>query len=445
MSSINSSLYFLQKLEPSFSEKKILETNSACLFCYRTVPATIIEQNKKIFMERKCKFHHVQKILLENNSTYFKKNLQLFETSKFSASTWLFIPTKLDWQLFRKDCNSFLISITDKCNSNCNICYMDSVPHAEMSLKDIRRLLHKIGRNKNIYLFGGEPTVRKDIFKIIKLIKKSHNVPFLFTNGLKLTEFEFCRKLKEVGLEAIFFSLDGFTEYVHEKLRGDANQLYVKMRALKNLKELRIPVFISSTIVGDLNEDQVPLLLKFAVKNNDFIKRIVFRPVTPHGRVMINIEKIITPSDIMNLLEEATKCKIRRQYSFEFARFKKNILKILQNMRMYKPGGIFPTLYKIENDNLEELIPLEELKIFNKSFEKRNIFTLTKYFLRHIEWLIYFSKLLKSRKFALKFFGNNVIDITVTSIGELFEIPIKREAITLNKIGDEFIAYSGTT
>ena len=76
------------------------------------------------------------------------------------------------------------LSITDVCNFKCGYClpngYMPdkSDNRKFLHLEEIRRLaivLSRLGVSK-IRLTGGEPTVRKDFFEIIKVLKNDWNV-----------------------------------------------------------------------------------------------------------------------------------------------------------------------------------------------------------------------------------------------------------------------------
>jgi uncharacterized radical SAM superfamily Fe-S cluster-containing enzyme len=423
-------------------KKEILSTKSACLFCYEAVPTSIVEEGGKIFSIRKCNLHGIQKILLETDANFFKKALETNQICTSLPQTWLFSVNDEYWKVFRKEFHSFLLTITERCNSNCNICYMDSVPHEEMSFSDIKKILSRIGRNKNVLLFGGEPTIRKDIFKIIRTIKKSKNIPILFTNGLKLSDHKFVKKLKKVGLEAVYFSFDGFDDKIYRKLRG-REQLYEKLRALKNLEIAGIPVYLSCTIAYGINENQIPLLLKFSIKNNHFIKRIAFWPITPQGKFEANLEKPIFPSDIIKIIESTTKGRVRREYFFEFRKFGNNVFKLLQELGFNVPI-VFPSiLFKIHHNKIEELIPLKELEILNEAFEKKSFIPFLKFFLKHKREVVSYIRILFSGKLTLLSLGKNILTINVGSLGELNFVPTLKETVALNKFKEKFIGYSG--
>ena len=91
------------------------------------------------------------------------------------------------------------LSITDVCNFKCGYCLPNgfkidkSDNRTFLSLEEIKRLakgLSELGVSK-IRLTGGEPTIRKDFYEIVKVIKNSSgiNKTVITTNGYKLDKF----------------------------------------------------------------------------------------------------------------------------------------------------------------------------------------------------------------------------------------------------------------
>ena len=103
------------------------------------------------------------------------------------------------------------LSITDVCNFKCGYCLPNgfkidkSDNRTFLSLEEIKRLakgLSELGVSK-IRLTGGEPTIRKDFYEIVKVIKNSSgiNKTVITTNGYKLDKF--AEQLVESGLDGI--------------------------------------------------------------------------------------------------------------------------------------------------------------------------------------------------------------------------------------------------
>ena len=113
------------------------------------------------------------------------------------------------------------ISVTDRCNFRCVYCMPREVfdsshrflPHsAILSFEEIARLagvFTGLGVQK-IRLTGGEPLVRKDLHKLVSMLKKIPVELTLTTNGSLLAKQ--ARALAEAGLDRVTVSLDSLDE-----------------------------------------------------------------------------------------------------------------------------------------------------------------------------------------------------------------------------------------
>lgn len=108
------------------------------------------------------------------------------------------------------------------CNQKCLHCYASGQKQAdekELSTKKWKEVLDKCRKIgiPQITFTGGEPTMREDLFELIKYGRWF--VTRLNTNGIKLSK-EYCEKLKEAeldGLQITFYSCDAD---VHNTLVG---------------------------------------------------------------------------------------------------------------------------------------------------------------------------------------------------------------------------------
>ena len=120
------------------------------------------------------------------------------------------------------------MSITDVCNYKCTYCLPQGYKKTPgdirkfMSAEEISRLtkaLSELGVCK-IRLTGGEPTVRKDFFDILKDMKQNSNIPkiTMTTNGYRLNKI--AKQLFYSGLDGINISIDSFDRETFKKLTG---------------------------------------------------------------------------------------------------------------------------------------------------------------------------------------------------------------------------------
>ena len=161
-----------------------------------------------------------------------------------------------------------------------------------------------------LQLSGGEPTVREDLPEIVEMAKELGFIHVeLNTNGLKLAESQdYCKMLKEAGVDTVYLQFDGVTPGPHVAARG-FNLLPIKLRAIENLKNAGFySIVLVPVLVKGVNDSQVGDIIRYAIENRDCVRAVNFQPVSITGR--INREKRdsmrITIPDLMRLAEEQT-------------------------------------------------------------------------------------------------------------------------------------------
>ena len=133
------------------------------------------------------------------------------------------------------------LSISDVCNFKCGYCLPDgykidkSDNRSFLNIEEIRRLakaLSELGVSK-IRLTGGEPTVRKDFFEIIKIIKKNSGIKktVMTTNGYRLDKI--ANDIKNSDLDGINISIDSLNADTFKKITGN-DRLEEILRGIKN-------------------------------------------------------------------------------------------------------------------------------------------------------------------------------------------------------------------
>ncbi|UCH11863.1 MAG: radical SAM protein, partial [Candidatus Omnitrophota bacterium] len=112
--------------------------------------------------------------------------------------------------------------VTLRCNAHCKVCSFRDVLNIgvdELTIDEIKKFVQDIARHKpSIFLGGGEPFIRKDIFEIIRVIKGYGLACGIITNGLLLDENKI-QQLIALNVEYIAFSLHG-PEEIHDGITG---------------------------------------------------------------------------------------------------------------------------------------------------------------------------------------------------------------------------------
>ncbi|MBI2330459.1 radical SAM protein [Candidatus Daviesbacteria bacterium] len=119
--------------------------------------------------------------------------------------------------MFRRGYSPRLASVklTDECNLACLHCNANKMCGRQLSTEEIFKILDNLKRARiqNLDLTGGEPTLRKDLFQIIKYASKLGLWTTLNTNGGivkdEREEENYWRDAAEVGLRGVNLSFDG--------------------------------------------------------------------------------------------------------------------------------------------------------------------------------------------------------------------------------------------
>mgnify|MGYP001338616105 FL=1 len=158
------------------------------------------------------------------------------------------------------------LSITDVCNFKCGYClpngYMPNKSDNRkfLHLDEIKRLakgLSELGVCK-IRLTGGEPTVRKDFFEIVKVLKNESGIKkvVITTNGYHLDQK--ANKIVESGLDGINISIDSLNREIfksitsHDRLEEILNGI-IKLQKL-NFNNIKINAVLLKGINSSEND-----------------------------------------------------------------------------------------------------------------------------------------------------------------------------------------------
>ena len=156
------------------------------------------------------------------------------------------------------------LSITDVCNFKCGYCLpngyqVDKSDNRKfLHLEEIKRLakvFSKLGVSK-IRLTGGEPTVRKDFYKIIKILKEETGIKkvVITTNGYHLDEK--AKMLVESGLNGINISIDSLERNIFKNITGH-DRLPEILKGIKKLQELNFEnTKINAVLLNGINASE---------------------------------------------------------------------------------------------------------------------------------------------------------------------------------------------
>lgn len=282
----------------------IRQTKSVCPVCLESLDASVIEKDDKVFLSKTCNKHGQFEILLSRKALYYKKLDEFYFTIMDED----------------KKLQEYEIWPTLKCNIDCNICCFGDLKkqmeELEPTCSEIENFIKKCKVSFYI-LSGGEPTCRKDLITIVKILKKYNKIVTINTNGLKLVDINYLAELKKSGLDRVNLQFDGFNRNAYMVLRG-CDLLDIKLKVLENLGSLNMPTVLNATIAKNVNEDAIVELIEFAARN-DFVNAINFFTICSLGGAKNwSIDNYIMPDEVVDILEENSNHKVTKKNVFLF-------------------------------------------------------------------------------------------------------------------------------
>ena len=156
------------------------------------------------------------------------------------------------------------LSITDVCNFKCGYCLpngyqIDKSDNRKfLHIDEIKRLakaLSELGVCK-IRLTGGEPTVRKDFFDIVKILKNESGIKkvVITTNGYHLDQK--AKPLLDSGLNGINISIDSLDRETFKRVTGH-DRLPEILSGIEKLQDLGFEnIKINAVLLNGINSSE---------------------------------------------------------------------------------------------------------------------------------------------------------------------------------------------
>lgn len=137
------------------------------------------------------------------------------------------------------------ISADYSCNNRCIGCFSVSDTGPRMSTQEVVRELLR-GRQRgatSLWLGGGEPTLRKDSFAVVKKARElGYTRVKLQTNGMLLAYPEVSQRYVSAGLTEVSFAIKGATAETHDRLTRTPGCHELMLRAIAELKQHGLPM-----------------------------------------------------------------------------------------------------------------------------------------------------------------------------------------------------------
>ena len=139
----------------------------------------------------------------------------------------------------------FYFNITYACNSRCKFCAANhpilTDDNSQMTLEQFKEVLgqNQVGPGDRVIINGGEPTVHPDFLEFLDAVQDLNAKIDLFTNGKKLADEQFARKVMEHDNMHIRIPLFGGTAEAHDFLTGQKGNFNAVTGGIDNVYELQ--------------------------------------------------------------------------------------------------------------------------------------------------------------------------------------------------------------
>jgi cyclic pyranopterin phosphate synthase len=183
------------------------------------------------------------------------------------------------------------VSVTDRCDLRCFYCMsedMTFLPKADLlTLEELDRLCSAfIAKGvKKLRLTGGEPLVRRNVMSLVRSLSRHLSTGALreltiTTNGTQLSRF--ASELSDCGIRRINVSLDTLdpTKFRAITRWGELDKVLAGIEAAR---AAGLAVKINAVALKNLNEDEIPSLIRWAHGNDMALTLIEVMPMGEIG------------------------------------------------------------------------------------------------------------------------------------------------------------------
>jgi len=203
-------------------------------------------------------------------------------------------------------------AVTYQCNFKCDHCYAEKLKDKNrelMTIEDYKRVCKQAVELGCLCfsLQGGEVFLRKDWEEVIKALKPKYNHLLLTTNGSLITE-ERVKRLKKLGLDTLYFSVDSGIAGEHDEFRKHRGSFKKIMKAVEYCKKHKMKIVFNTCVTKqNLYSEGLKRLLDFTHENRILVETIFARCL---GNFDGRHEVMLDENDVKNYYE------LRKNYPF---------------------------------------------------------------------------------------------------------------------------------
>ncbi|PNZ04710.1 GTP 3',8-cyclase MoaA [Staphylococcus equorum subsp. linens] len=205
------------------------------------------------------------------------------------------------------------LSVTDRCNFRCDYCMPKEIfgddfvflPKDELLTFDemvrISKVYIQLGVKK-IRITGGEPLLRRDLYKLIYELNQIDGVEDigLTTNGLLLKKHG--QKLYDAGLRRINVSLDAIEDKVFQAINNRNIKASTILQQIDYAISIGFHVKVNVVIQKGVNDNQILPMIQYFKEKDIEIRFIEFMDVGNDNGW--DFSKVVTKDEMLNMIEK---------------------------------------------------------------------------------------------------------------------------------------------
>jgi len=272
----------------------ISQTQSLCPICLGIIPASIIEKDNGIYIQKKCANHGESRTLISSSPQWYHRAMEFFHDNEPPIN-----PKNKTDRGCPFDCGycekhkqrMFLpvVPITSACNLNCPVCYTINKNQSPFfmtkdefsaQLEQIRVLDPDL---QIINFTGGEPLMHPDFCDLVEMCREQgiHRIT-VSTNGLRfLEDQQLLPRLTELGAR-IVFSFNSFKAEPYQIMSG-IDLLEKKLKILELLSQYRPSTTLLTVVAASINDTEIGDIVRFVLES-EFVVSSEIHTVTFTGQ-----------------------------------------------------------------------------------------------------------------------------------------------------------------
>lgn len=205
-----------------------------------------------------------------------------------------------------------ILPINNVCNQNCLFC---SAKGRKDNI-DSKSIYNSIDQEKELVVIsGGEPTLSKDLFRIIRYVKKRDLNIELQTNGVTLSYFTLAKELVEAKIDLFNINFPSHLKELNDKITQTDSFFDKRVKGFQNLQKLTANIRITH-IINSLTYRYLPEFIDYVKRKFENINYVQFSFIKIMGNARKNTWIIPRYEEVKEpLLKTLKKCQ---NYKIDF-------------------------------------------------------------------------------------------------------------------------------